>query len=87
MHSRPFEQRPHENAVKRLIVLHGRPEIDVETATASVSDEDETSLDGKRGQGGLQGRSNGVNHEINSPAIGQPTDFPNNILLKSIDDM
>ncbi len=35
----------------------------------------------------MQGRSNRVDHEISPLAIGQPTDFTNNILLKSINDM
>ncbi len=44
MHGTSFEQRSHENTMKGLIVLQGRPEIDVEAA-AGISDEDETPLD------------------------------------------
>ena len=87
MHVRPFEQRPHEDTMERLVVLHGRPKIDIQATTAGVSDENEPSFGGKRVKRCLQGRSDGVDHQIGAPAIGQPTHLFDDIVPKSIDDM
>jgi hypothetical protein len=73
--------------MKGLIVLHRGPEIDVEIATAGIPHKDETPFGCQRGKGTLQGRPHGVDYKISPLAIGQPTDFTNNILLKSINDM
>jgi hypothetical protein len=83
----PFKKGAHKYPHECLVRLHWRPQVDSQTTTARITDEDETSFRSEYGKRSRQRRPHRIDDEVNTGAMGELSDTVHDVIRCTIHDM